>query len=53
MGELWFQFLPRNPADLAILRRDYAEKYALSDNPAFASAHYVLSSIYTARNDVP
>ncbi len=38
MGELWFQFLPHNPADLALLRRDYAEKYALSDNLAYARA---------------
>ncbi len=46
---------PHNRADLTILRRDYAEKellQAVRDNPALASAHYVLSSISAARNDV-
>ncbi len=38
MGELFFQFLPRNRADRNALMRDYTEKYALADSLAVAQA---------------
>ena len=38
MGDLFLQLLPRNPADLDTLRRDYAANYGLPDSIAFAEA---------------
>jgi mono/diheme cytochrome c family protein len=34
MGEFWMQFLPRNNADVATLRRDYIIKFAMPDEVA-------------------
>jgi mono/diheme cytochrome c family protein len=34
MGEFWLQFLPRNNADVATLRRDYIVKFAMPDEMA-------------------
>ena len=54
MGELWFQLLPRNLSDLAILSRDFFLKYAkdtievnqwrLQQDPKNAMAHAKLGS---------
>ena len=38
MGDLFFQLLPRNAADLAVLRKDYFANYGLRDSIGFARA---------------
>lgn len=38
MGDLYFQLLPRQAADLPVLQQDYASKYGLPDGIAFAQA---------------
>jgi mono/diheme cytochrome c family protein/thioredoxin-like negative regulator of GroEL len=38
MSDLFLQMLPRHATDLALLRRDYFNKYALADNIEFSRA---------------
>jgi thioredoxin-like negative regulator of GroEL len=38
MSDLFLQMLPRHPTDLALLRRDYVNNYALADNIKFSRA---------------
>src|SRR4029434_10327978 len=38
MGELWFQVLPQNPAELDLLKRDCVKNLGLPDAIAWAKA---------------